>query len=152
MQKIIKQRPVLTHLQLSDHPLLNRLYQSRGVQSTKELERTLQHLHHPQQLSGIDQATDLLVEAYEQQANIIIVGDFDADGATSTALTLLALRQLGFQHVEYLIPDRFSQGYGLSLDIANMILEKEVDLVITVDNGISSFEGIALLKENGIKV
>ncbi len=152
MQKIIKQRPVLTDLQLSDHPLLNRLYQSRGVQSTKELERTLQHLHHPQQLSGIAQATDLLVEAYEQQANIIIVGDFDADGATSTALTLLALRQMGFQHVEYLIPDRFSQGYGLSLDIANMILEKEVDLVITVDNGISSFEGIALLKENGIKV
>lgn len=152
MQKIIKQRPVLTDLQLSEHPLLNRLYQSRGVQSTKELERTLQHLHHPQQLSGIDQATDLLIEAYKQQANIIIVGDFDADGATSTALTLLALRQMGFQHIEYLIPDRFSQGYGLSLDIANTILEKEVDLVITVDNGISSFEGIALLKENGIKV
>lgn len=152
MQPIIKQRPLLTDLSLSSHPLLNRLYQSRGVMSEKELDKTLQHLHHPQQLAGISAAIELLLDAYHQQSHIIIVGDFDADGATSTALTILALRRLGFHHVDYLIPDRFSQGYGLSLAVAEMILTKKVDLVITVDNGISSFEGIERLKSAGVKV
>ncbi len=152
MQKIIKQRPLLTTAQLSDHPLLNRLYQSRGVQSSQELDRSLKLLHSPKQLAGIEQAVELLIEAFKAQARIIIVGDFDADGATSTALTILALRQLSFDNVDYLIPDRFSQGYGLSVAVAEMVLAKDADLVVTVDNGISSFDGIALLKEKGIKV
>lgn len=104
MQKIIKKRPLLTQEKLSDHPLLNRLYQSRGIQSVQELERTLKFLHRPQQLAGIEQAVEILMQAYKKQSQIVIVGDFDADGATSTALTLLALRQLGFTQVEYLIP------------------------------------------------
>ncbi|WGE63736.1 single-stranded-DNA-specific exonuclease RecJ [Actinobacillus equuli subsp. haemolyticus] len=152
MQKLIKQRSKLTSIKLSDHPLLNRLYQSRGIASPQELERTLQFLHRPNQLANIDAAVELLIEAYKQQSRIIIVGDFDADGATSTALALLALRQLGFENVDYLIPDRFSQGYGLSLAVAEMVLVKGTDVVMTVDNGISSFEGIDLLKEHGIKV
>ncbi|WP_150538469.1 single-stranded-DNA-specific exonuclease RecJ [Actinobacillus vicugnae] len=152
MQKLIKQRSKLTSITLSEHPLLNRLYQSRGVASPQELERTLQFLHRPNQLANIEQATELLVEAYQQQSRIVIVGDFDADGATSTALAILALRQLGFENVDYLIPDRFSQGYGLSLAVAEMVLAKGTDLVMTVDNGISSFEGIDLLKSQGIKV
>ncbi|WGE68408.1 single-stranded-DNA-specific exonuclease RecJ [Actinobacillus equuli subsp. haemolyticus] len=152
MQKLIKQRSKLTSIKLSDHPLLNRLYQSRGIASPQELERTLQFLHKPNQLANIDAAVELLIEAYKQQSRIIIVGDFDADGATSTALALLALRQLGFENVDYLIPDRFSQGYGLSLAVAEMVLVKGTDVVMTVDNGISSFEGIDLLKEHGIKV
>lgn len=152
MQKLIKQRSKLTSIKLSDHPLLNRLYQSRGISSPQELERTLQFLHRPNQLANIDVAVELLIEAYKQQSRIIIVGDFDADGATSTALALLALRQLGFENVDYLIPDRFSQGYGLSLAVAEMVLVKGTDVVMTVDNGISSFEGIDLLKEHGIKV
>ncbi|WGE90092.1 single-stranded-DNA-specific exonuclease RecJ [Actinobacillus arthritidis] len=152
MQKLIKQRSQLTSVTLSNNPLLNRLYQSRGVNSIKELDRSLQYLHRPQQLANIDQAVSLLIEAYKQQSRIVIVGDFDADGATSTALTLLALRQLGFKNVDYLIPDRFSQGYGLSIAVAEMVLTKGVDLVVTVDNGISSFEGIALLKSKGVKV
>ena len=152
MQKIIKKRPLLTQEKLSDHPLLNRLYQSRGIQSVQELERTLKFLHRPQQLAGIEQAVEILMQAYKKQSQIVIVGDFDADGATSTALTLLALRQLGFTQVEYLIPDRFSQGYGLSLSVAEMVVAKGADLVITVDNGISSFEGIEYLKSQGIQV
>lgn len=118
----------------------------------QELERTLKFLHRPQQLAGIEQAVGILVQAYKKQSRIVIVGDFDADGATSTALTLLALRQLGFTQVEYLIPDRFSQGYGLSLSVAEMVVAKGADLVITVDNGISSFEGIEYLKSQGLQV
>lgn len=152
MQKTIKQRPLLTYTVVSDNPLLNRLYQARGVASAQELEHSLQQLLRPQQLANIDQAVTLLLQAFHQQSRIVIVGDFDADGATSTSLTILALRQLGFKHVDYLIPDRFSQGYGLSVAVAEMVIAKGADLVVTVDNGISSFEGIDLLKTNGIQV
>lgn len=150
--KLIKQRPLLTDAILSDNPLLNRIYQGRGVRSREELSLTLQQLHHPKQLANIDQATSLLVEAFKQQWQIVVVGDFDADGATSTALAVSALRQFGYQQVDYLIPDRFSQGYGLSQSVAEMAIAKGAELVLTVDNGISSFEGIALLVEKGIQV
>lgn len=152
MQKLIKRRPLLTSEILSPNPLLNRIYQSRGIKNAEELEYTLQRLHRPQQLANIEQATDLLIEAYNQQSKIVIVGDFDADGATSTSLAIIALRQLGFKQVDYLIPNRFSQGYGLSPAVAEMVLAKEADLVLTVDNGISSLEGIALLKSKNIHV
>ena len=89
----------------------------------------------PNQLYGIQQAVDLLVDAYQQQQKIVIVGDFDADGATSTALSVLALRMLGFTDVEYLVPNRFEQGYGLSMPVAEMAMEKGVQLLMTVDNG-----------------
>lgn len=152
MNKLIKRRTLLTSTVLSEHPLLNRIYQSRGVTSTKELELTLQGLHHPGLLADIEQAVDLLVQSYYAQSNITVVGDFDADGATSTALAILALRQFGFKHIEYLIPDRFSQGYGLSVEIAREVIDKGTEVVLTVDNGVSSFEGIELLKSHGIKV
>lgn len=152
MEKLIKKRPLLTTATLSENPLLNRIYQSRGIKTTKELEHNLQHLHRPQQLANIEQAVDLLTNAFDTQSRIVIVGDFDADGATSTALAIIALKQLGFKQVDYLIPDRFSQGYGLSVAVAEMVLAKGADLVLTVDNGISSFEGIELLKQHGIQV
>lgn len=152
MEKLIKQRPLLTNTVLSPHPLLNRIYQSRGIKTPQELEHTLQNLHRPQQLVNIEQAVALLSQAYTENKRIVIVGDFDADGATSTALAIIALKQLGFSRVDYLIPDRFSQGYGLSVAVAEMVLAKGADLVLTVDNGISSFEGIALLKKYGIQV
>ncbi|MDD0822917.1 single-stranded-DNA-specific exonuclease RecJ [Mannheimia sp. AT1] len=152
MEKLIKRRPLLTADILSPNPLLNRIYQSRGIKNAQELEHTLQHLHRPQQLANIEQAVDLLIEAYNKKSRIVIVGDFDADGATSTSLAIIALRQLGFTQVDYLIPDRFSQGYGLSIAVAEMVLAKGADLVLTVDNGISSFDGIALLKSQNINV
>lgn len=152
MQPIIQQRARQTTAHLSDHPLLNRLYQSRGVKSPEELVHTFPALLTPNQLANIEQAVELLLGAFQTQKRIVIVGDFDADGATSTALAMLALRQFGFKHVAYLIPDRFSQGYGLSVAVAEMVLAKGADLVMTVDNGISSFEGIALLKSHGVQV
>ena len=152
MQPIIQQRARQTTAHLSDHPLLNRLYQSRGVKSPEELIHTFPALLAPNRLANIEQAVELLLRAFQTQKRIVIVGDFDADGATSTALAMLALRQFGFKHVAYLIPDRFSQGYGLSVAVAEMVLAKGADLVMTVDNGISSFEGIALLKSHGVQV
>lgn len=152
MKKLIKHREIPSGNSVSTHPLLDRLYRARHIKNTKELDRTLKSMLNPNQLYGIDQAVNLLVEAYQQQQKIVIVGDFDADGATSTALSVLALRQLGFSDVDYLVPNRFEQGYGLSIPVAEMAIEKGVQLLMTVDNGVSSFEGIAFLKEKGIRV
>ncbi|MBV6543108.1 single-stranded-DNA-specific exonuclease RecJ, partial [Ursidibacter maritimus] len=152
MKKLIKRRPITTTEKLSEHPLLNRIYQARGVRSAQELDLSLKGIHHPNQLANIEQAVELLYQSYLKQDRIIIVGDFDADGATSTALAILALRQFGFENVDYLIPDRFSQGYGLSVAIAENVIAQGADLVVTVDNGISSFDGINLLKAQGIRV
>lgn len=152
MKKLIKRREIPVGNSVSTHPLLDRLYRARHIKNTKELDRTLKSMLNPNQLYGIDQAVNLLVEAYQQQQKIVIVGDFDADGATSTALSVLALRQLGFSDVDYLVPNRFEQGYGLSIPVAEMAIEKGVQLLVTVDNGVSSFEGIAFLKEKGIRV
>ncbi|ORJ41682.1 single-stranded-DNA-specific exonuclease RecJ [Haemophilus influenzae] len=152
MKKLIKRREIPIGNSVSNHPLLDRLYRARRIQNTKELDRTLKSMLNPNQLYGIDQAVNLLVEAYQQQQKIVIVGDFDADGATSTALSVLALRQLGFSDVDYLVPNRFEQGYGLSIPVAEMAIEKGVQLLMTVDNGVSSFDGVAFLKEKGIRV
>ena len=152
MKKLIKRREIPVGNSVSTHPLLDRLYRARHIKNTKELDRTLKSMLNPNQLYGIDQAVNLLVEAYQQQQKIVIVGDFDTDGATSTALSVLALRQLGFSDVDYLVPNRFEQGYGLSIPVAEMAIEKGVQLLMTVDNGVSSFEGIAFLKEKGIRV
>lgn len=152
MKKLIKRREIPIGNSVSTHPLLDRLYRARHIKNTKELDRTLKSMLNPNQLYGIEQAVNLLVEAYQQQQKIVIVGDFDADGATSTALSVLALRQLGFSDVDYLVPNRFEQGYGLSIPVAEMAIEKGVQLLMTVDNGVSSFDGVAFLKEKGIRV
>ncbi|HHF6596364.1 single-stranded-DNA-specific exonuclease RecJ [Haemophilus influenzae] len=152
MKKLIKRREIPVGNSVSTHPLLDRLYRARHIQNTKELDRTLKSMLNPNQLYGIEQAVNLLVEAYQEQQKIVIVGDFDADGATSTALSVLALRQLGFADVDYLVPNRFEQGYGLSIPVAEMAIEKGVQLLMTVDNGVSSFDGVAFLKEKGIRV
>nr|WP_241010196.1 single-stranded-DNA-specific exonuclease RecJ [Aggregatibacter actinomycetemcomitans] len=132
--------------------LLDRLYRSRHIKNACQLDRTLAAIHNPNLMSGLDDAVALLLEAYEKQQKIVIVGDFDADGATSTALAVLALRQLGFVNVAYLVPNRFEQGYGLSVAVAQEALALDVELLITVDNGVSSHEGVAFLKERGVNV
>jgi len=137
---------------ICDDPLLDRLYRSRHIKNSQELDRTLASMHNPNLMSGVDSAVKLLVEAYQKQQRIVIVGDFDADGATSTALAVLALRQLGFVNVTYLVPNRFEQGYGLSVAVAQEALALDVELLITVDNGVSSHEGVAFLKTQGVKV
>ena len=152
MNKLIKRREIPVGEAVSEAPLLDRLYRARHIKNNQELDRTLKCMLNPNKLHGIERAVELLLEAYRQQQKIIIVGDFDADGATSTALTVLALRQLGFNDVDYLLPNRFEQGYGLSIPVAEMALEKGVQLLMTVDNGVSSFDGIAFLKEKGVRV
>lgn len=152
MIKTIQRRPISTAQPISDHPLLDRLYRARQIENPQQLDRTLKAMLSPHTLFGMDKAAELLAQARIAQKNIVIVGDFDADGATSTALTVVALRQLGFQQVDYLVPNRFEQGYGLSVEVAKQALEKNVELLITVDNGISSFEGVAFLKQQGVQV
>lgn len=133
-------------------PLLTRLYAARGVRSEAELDKSLARLIPYQQLKGIDAAVDLLVTALEQRQRILIVGDFDADGATASTVGTLGLRLLGAAHVDYLVPNRFEYGYGLTPEIVAVALQREPQLLITVDNGISSVEGVAAAKAAGLKV
>src|SRR5690606_32360075 len=133
-------------------PLLTRLYAARGVQSAAELDKALARLIPYQQLAGIDVAVALLVEALEQRQRILIVGDFDADGATASCVGVLGLRLLGIAHVDYLVPNRFDYGYGLTPEIVAVALQRKPDLLITVDNGISSVDGVAAAKAAGLKV
>ncbi|CAI8920170.1 single-stranded-DNA-specific exonuclease RecJ [Pseudomonas sp. NPDC087626] len=133
-------------------PLLTRLYAARGVQSEAELDKSLARLIPFQQLKGIDAAVDLLVVALEQRQRILIVGDFDADGATASTVGVLGLRLLGAAHVDYLVPNRFEYGYGLTPEIVEVALTRTPQLLITVDNGISSVEGVAAAKKAGLQV
>ncbi|MFY1666970.1 single-stranded-DNA-specific exonuclease RecJ [Pseudomonas sp. Pseu.R1] len=133
-------------------PLLTRLYASRGVVSPDELDKGLARLIPYQQLKGIDAAVGLLVTALQQRQRILIVGDFDADGATASTVGVLGLRLLGAAHVDYLVPNRFEYGYGLTPEIVKVALERQPDLLMTVDNGISSVEGVAAAKAAGLQV
>jgi len=133
-------------------PLLTRLYAARGVQSEAELDKSLARLIPFQQLKGIEAAVDLLVVALEQRQRILIVGDFDADGATASTVGVLGLRLLGAAHVDYLVPNRFEYGYGLTPEIVEVALTRTPQLLITVDNGISSVEGVAAAKKAGLQV
>ncbi|WP_341303570.1 single-stranded-DNA-specific exonuclease RecJ [Pseudomonas sp. TMP25] len=133
-------------------PLLTRLYAARGVQSAVELDKGLARLIPYQQLKGMSAAVDLLVLGLEQSQRMLIVGDFDADGATASTVGVLGLRMLGAAHVDYLVPNRFEYGYGLTPEIVAVALERSPQLLITVDNGISSVEGVAAAKAAGLTV
>ncbi|MCJ1879820.1 single-stranded-DNA-specific exonuclease RecJ [Pseudomonas nitroreducens] len=133
-------------------PLLTRLYAARGVQSAAELDKGLARLIPYQQLKGVDAAVELLVDALEKGQRILYVGDFDADGATASSVGVLALRMLGAAWVDYLVPNRFEYGYGLTPEIVAVALEKRPELLVTVDNGISSIDGVAAAKAAGLRV
>lgn len=133
-------------------PLLTRLYAARGVQSPAELDKGLARLIPYQRLKGIDAAVDLLVSAIDGGQRILIVGDFDADGATASTVAVLGLRLLGAAHVDYLVPNRFTYGYGLTPEIVAVALERQPDLLVTVDNGISSVDGVEAARRAGLKV
>lgn len=133
-------------------PLLRRLYASRGVRSAGELERSVKGMLSWQQLSGIDNAVALLYRALQEELRIVVVGDFDADGATSTALSVLALRALGCGNVTCLVPNRFDDGYGLSPEVVDQAHARGAQMILTVDNGISSHAGVDRAHELGIPV
>lgn len=133
-------------------PLLRRLYLQRGVTHAAELERGAKNLLPFSALSGIDKAVNLLHQALLDGRCIMVVGDFDADGATSTALTVLALRNMGCSNVQYLVPNRFEDGYGLSPEVVEQARARGAEMILTVDNGISSHAGVALAHQHGIAV
>lgn len=131
---------------------LSRIYLARGIKHKDELNLNLKDLVKPNLLKGLDKAIELLVEALHQQQKIMVVGDFDADGATSTALCVHALRNMGASQCDYLVPNRFEFGYGLSPEIVELAAKSKPDLLITVDNGISSIEGVSRAHDLGMKV
>ncbi len=137
----------LSHL----HPILQRVYATRGIESASDLDYGLGNLLKPD-LKGLDDAVSMLCEALEPQKLIVIVGDFDADGATSTALALRCLRELGFKRVDFLVPNRFEYGYGLTPEIVDVASRLSPDILLTVDNGIASHEGVARARALGIDV
>ncbi len=134
------------------HPLLAQLYAARGVQSVQELDAALAHLLAPTQMLGLDGAARLLADAIAAQRQICVVADYDCDGATACSVALRGLRLLGAQRVGYQVPDRVVDGYGLTAPIAERVKASGADVLLTVDNGIASFEGVARAKELGLQV
>lgn len=134
------------------HPVLEQIMLSRGATDTKDHTLAISDLLNPDLLLNIDTAVALLLESLKQQSKILIVGDFDADGATSTVLLKLCLEKFGFTQVDYLVPNRFEFGYGLTPEIVEVARQRQPALIITVDNGIASFDGVKKAQELGIKV
>lgn len=134
------------------HPVLQRIYAARNIKSETELDYSLQGLLPFDSLLGIEQAVNLLVNALQQNKKLLIVADFDADGATSCVVAMRGLKQLGFHNIQYLVPNRFEFGYGLSPEIVEVATDMKPDVIITVDNGISSMEGVALARSRNIEV
>jgi len=134
------------------HPLLKKIYANRGVTELRQINYSLSELIDYSLLKDIDKAADIVSDAIMRQKRILIVGDFDADGATSCALMMRSLKACGLVDVDYLVPNRFDFGYGLSPQIVDVAAQSQPDLIITVDNGISSIDGVKHANELGIQV
>ena len=148
----IPPRSVWTLEQSGIHPLLARLYAARGVTGTEELDDALGKLLPPSSMLGLDQAAALLADAIAQDKKLCIVADYDCDGATACAVAIRGLRLLGARHVDYLVPDRIVDGYGLTAPISRRVKDSGADVLITVDNGIASMDGVREAKALGLQV
>lgn len=147
-RKAVIPDPIDTQLPL----ILDRLYRNRGITDVAQIQTQIKKLRHYNELKGIERASSLICEAIMQDKSICIIGDFDADGATSTAVCMLALKAFGHQNVDYLVPNRFDFGYGLSPEIVDVAHQNNAEFIITVDNGISCVEGVSHAKNLGMKV
>ena len=153
MNPSIKRRDVAAHrFDATTPPVLQRIFAARGVSASDELDPSLSGLISYHHLSGIKQASVLLADALAGGQKILIVADFDADGATSCAVAVRGLKAMGAMRVDYLVPNRFEYGYGLTPEIVALATEREPDLIVTVDNGISSIDGVAAARHHGIDV
>ncbi len=154
IKKTITQRPISKKpAQLGDiHPLLTRIYLARGLTTVAELDRSLAKLPSPWLLSGMTDMVAHLITAINEQQRICIVADFDADGATSCAVAIKGLQLLGAKNVSFVVPNRFEYGYGLTPEIVELVKLQRPDIIVTVDNGISSTDGVKTAKDAGIKV
>lgn len=152
IHKIVR-RPKVddSHLPSTLSPLLRQIYASRGS-SAQDCELTLARLLRPDTMKGLAEGAAIIADAIKARRSILIMGDFDADGATSTSVCMLALTMMGATKVDYLIPNRFDYGYGLSPEIVAVAHSKGAELLITVDNGISSIEGVKAAKALGMQV
>ncbi|MGZ8249506.1 single-stranded-DNA-specific exonuclease RecJ, partial [Methylomagnum sp.] len=133
-------------------PLLRRLYASRRVSAATELDLSLNRLPQPSLLSGMDAMADRLADAIARNQSLLVIGDYDADGATACAVAVRGLRALGLRRVSYLVPNRFEYGYGLTPEIVALAAERRPDILLTVDNGISALEGAAAAKQRGMSL
>lgn len=152
---VLKQRVANAQLLATEsdlHPLLQRIFSARGLSSYAEASYSLDRLLAPENITHLAQAAELLAQHIHQQSSILILGDYDADGATSTALCVRALTMLGHNNVSFVLPDRITDGYGVSASIAQRVIEIAPQLVITVDTGIASFKGLSLLRQAAIDV
>ena len=154
VKKVITQRPLPVKMPELGHvdPILQRIFASRGILHAEELDRTLAKLPSPWLFKGMKAMVEHLVTAIKEQQAITIVADFDADGATSCALAIKGLGLLGAKHLDFVVPNRFEYGYGLSPEIVELVKQQNPDFILTVDNGISSIEGVKSAKAAGIKV
>ena len=148
----IPPRSVWALEQAGVHPLLARLYAARGVQHPDELDNALTKLLPPESLLGVASAAVLLADAIANNKRLCIVADYDCDGATACAVAVRGLKLLGAKNVRYLVPDRVVDGYGLTAPIAQRVFDQGADILITVDNGIASMEGVAHAKALGLQV
>lgn len=154
MNKKITRRIIPKDVKLPDtlHPVLQRVYAARNIKTADDLDYSLASLLSFDGLANIDSAISLLQEALNKKQRILIVADFDADGATSCALMIRGLTMMGMKDIVYVVPNRFEYGYGLTPEIVDVALDYDPDLLITVDNGISSVAGVKRAKENGVNV
>ena len=154
VKKSIILRPIKKKrsLQANLHPLIERILLARGITSESELDRTLAKLPSPWLLSGMEDMVSHLLIALNEQQKICIVADFDADGATSCAVAIKGLQLMGAGQVTFVVPNRFEYGYGLTPEIVELVKLQNPDVIITVDNGISSIDGVKAAMESGIKV
>lgn len=141
------------NIKLGDiNPVLEGIFLSRGIQSESELDRNLANLPSPWLLAGMDEMVTHLIAALQDQQRITIVADFDADGATSCAVAIKGLQLLGASYVDFIVPNRFEYGYGLTPEIVDLAAQQQPDIIVTVDNGISSVDGVEAANALGIKV
>ena len=154
MSILVHRRASNSNLRFSDsiHPLVQKIYSQRAISTSEDLELGLKNLITPEKFKGMKEAVDLLLRVLKKQQRILIVADFDADGATSCVLAINILKQLGIKNIDYIVPNRFEYGYGLTPELVESGKSFNPDLIITVDNGISSVEGVKVANSAGIDV
>jgi len=154
MSILVHRRASNSNLRFSDsiHPLVQKIYSQRAISTSEDLELGLKNLITPEKFKGMKEAVDLLLRVLKKQQRILIVADFDADGATSCVLAINILKQLGIKNIDYIVPNRFEYGYGLTPELVESGKSFNPDLIITVDNGISSVEGVEVANSAGIDV
>jgi single-stranded-DNA-specific exonuclease len=151
-QPTITRRPCTEELDLHPNPILNRVFNTRGIQADDAADNRLRDLFKPDDLSGLDKASEIIAHAIQSQRKITVIGDYDTDGATSTTLAITALKAYGAQCVDFLIPNRFDMGYGLGVELVDIAKNRGSELLLTVDNGVSSIAGVAHAKQCGLDV